>query len=70
MVERTVSVGGTPKKEVLPLNQVCIRCMDSFRLYTDALYWSLTTMTTIGYGDRGPNTEAEIHMFMFATPLT
>jgi hypothetical protein len=28
--------------------------------YTSALYWSLTTMTTIGYGDRGPGNDPEI----------
>lgn len=69
VVKRTVSVDGTPKTEELPLNQVCNRCMDSFRLYTDALYWSLTTMTTIGYGDRGPSTEEEIHFTFLAEVL-
>lgn len=28
--------------------------------YLSALYWSLTTMTTIGYGDRGPGNDPEI----------
>jgi hypothetical protein len=36
------------------------------RQYIDALYWSLTTMTTIGYGDRGPQTKDEILFVMFA----
>eukprot|EP01048_Picozoa_sp_COSAG05_P023389 COSAG05_NODE_5046_length_1280_cov_6.022862_4_plen_56_part_01 len=30
------------------------------RLYIDSMYWSLTTMTTIGYGDRGPQTQVKI----------
>ena len=34
--------------------------------YWDAMYWSLTTMTTIGYGDRGPKTESEILYTLFA----
>ena len=44
----------------------CKPCLVPSRLYIDALYWSLTTMTTIGYGDRGPNTEAELVFVMFA----
>jgi Ca2+-binding EF-hand superfamily protein len=32
--------------------------------YTSALYWSLTTMTTIGYGDRGPGNDPEIAFTM------
>ena len=28
--------------------------------YISAFYWSLTTMTTIGYGDRGPGNDPEI----------
>jgi len=36
------------------------------RLYIDSVYWSLTTMTTIGYGDRGPSTEEEILFVLFA----
>lgn len=31
-----------------------------YEQYIDALYWSLTTMTTIGYGDRGPQLKEEI----------
>lgn len=46
--------------------QKCKLCMRSMRLYIDAMYWSLTTMTTIGYGDRGPQTEYEIVFVMFA----
>eukprot|EP01046_Picozoa_sp_COSAG06_P111440 COSAG06_NODE_58035_length_278_cov_0.804469_1_plen_89_part_01 len=34
--------------------------------YIDSVYWSLTTMTTIGYGDRGPQTAFEIQFVMFA----
>ena len=32
----------------------CELCMSPERRYIDAMYWSVTTMTTIGYGDRGP----------------
>ena len=35
-------------------------------MWVDALYWSLTTMTTIGYGDRGPSTEQEIWFVIVA----
>eukprot|EP01047_Picozoa_sp_COSAG01_P068637 COSAG01_NODE_9965_length_2289_cov_2.707763_2_plen_535_part_01 len=54
-----------------PYNQTfvaaeCAKCMRPKRLWYDALYWSLTTMTTIGYGDRGPSTEAEIIFVMGA----
>jgi Ca2+-binding EF-hand superfamily protein len=34
--------------------------------YLNALYWSLTTMTTIGYGDRGPGNDPEIQFTMFS----
>jgi len=50
----------------VPVSQVCVRCMDDRRSYIDAIYWSLTTMTTIGYGDRGPATEDEILFVLFA----
>ena len=46
--------------------EVCQPCMDAGRLYTDAMYWSLTTMTTIGYGDRGPKTEEELSFTIVA----
>eukprot|EP01043_Picozoa_sp_COSAG02_P022379 COSAG02_NODE_1162_length_14168_cov_10.478570_6_plen_853_part_00 len=32
--------------------------------YLQSMYWSMTTMTTIGYGDRFPNTEAETVLCM------
>jgi hypothetical protein len=44
----------------------CGLCLGSEQLYTDALYWSLTTMTTIGYGDRGPQTSSELQFVLFA----
>ena len=34
--------------------------------YLSALYWSLTTMTTIGYGDRGPGNDPEIKFTLCA----
>ena len=37
--------------------------------YIDALYWSITTMTTIGYGDRGPQLQEEIVYTMVAEIL-
>jgi hypothetical protein len=51
---------------VKPIREVCVPCMSARRLYVDAIYWSLTTMTTIGYGDRGPVTEDEIVFVIFA----
>lgn len=44
----------------------CKKCFSNARLYVDAMYWSLTTMTTIGYGDRGPKTGSEIMFVLFA----
>ena len=38
--------------------------MSPISQYTSALYWSLTTMTTIGYGDRGPGNDPEIAFTM------
>ena len=37
--------------------------------YIQAMYWSLTTMTTIGYGDRGPSIETEVIYVMVAEVL-
>lgn len=55
-----------PDGTKVPVRKVCVPCMRPMRLYIDAVYWSLTTMTTIGYGDRGPSTEAEILFVLFA----
>ena len=43
--------------------------MDSLSQWIQAMYWSLTTMTTIGYGDRGPQTQHEIAFTMIAEVL-
>eukprot|EP01052_Picozoa_sp_SAG31_P030605 SAG31_NODE_3154_length_4614_cov_2.763012_3_plen_334_part_00 len=43
--------------------------MDPFSQWVQAMYWSLTTMTTIGYGDRGPQTQHEIAFTMVAEVL-
>jgi hypothetical protein len=55
-----------PDGTKVPVRKICIPCMRPMRLYIDAVYWSLTTMTTIGYGDRGPTTEEEILFVLFA----
>ena len=47
----------------------CPTCNRPARRYIDALYWSLTTMTTIGYGDRGPKTENELMYTLAAEVL-
>jgi hypothetical protein len=52
--------------ELFVAPEPCQLCMDPWRLYIDAMYWSLTTMTTIGYGDRGPKSENEIVFTMVA----
>ena len=62
-VVRLLENSGESREHV---SQVCVRCMSPMRSYIDSLYWSLTTMTTIGYGDRGPATEDEILFVLFA----
>jgi hypothetical protein len=47
-------------RAVYSTSNTAVHDMSDFSQYIQALYWSLTTMTTIGYGDRGPQTEQEI----------
>lgn len=49
-----------------PNYEICPLCLRPTRLHIDALYLSLTTITTIGYGDRGPKTEVELMYTLFA----
>lgn len=45
----------------------CPRCLTPYKAYLDAMYWSLTTITTIGYGDRAPTgTGSEISFVLCA----
>ena len=44
-------------------NQVAV---DGYRRYLRALYWSVTTLSTIGYGDLTPQTDAQIAFTMVA----
>jgi len=37
----------------------CLRFVDTTRLYTSALYWTLTTMFTVGFGDIVPTSNIE-----------
>lgn len=52
------------------VGEVCRKCMPPPRLYIDALYFSLTTMTTIGYGDRGPGSTEEEILFVIAAEVS
>jgi hypothetical protein len=60
-----MALGHVDGPEIL-VREVCRPCMPPREQYIDSVYWSLTTMTTIGYGDRGPQTAFEIQFVMFA----
>lgn len=44
----------------------CIQFADSSTQYSVALYWSVTTITTVGYGDIVPNTNTDKTVVMLA----
>ena len=46
--------------------EVSVEASSQWSKYTQSLYWSITTMTTIGYGDRGPSIVQEVWFVMFA----
>ena len=43
--------------------------LDHYSNYLKALYWCITTITTIGYGDITPTTNGQTIYTMFAVPL-
>jgi hypothetical protein len=54
---------------MVPTNAACaVHKLDPYSKYISALYWSLTTMTTIGYGDRGPQNEPEVVVSKMGAP--
>lgn len=48
------------------LVQECIQFADSTTQYSVSLYWSVTTITTVGYGDIAPNTNTDKMVVMMA----
>ena len=58
--EATSEVFNVDSWPVRYLGYTEVRELSSSRAYIHALYWSVITVTTVGYGDRTPVTDGEI----------